>query len=619
MMSSLTQTPLFRRFSPGFHGIASPRLVFRRVGTKLLLAVGLVTLLGMAALIATSHRALDRLDRQTHHLLALNAQLNSDLRDQVVQFQTTFTRIPAILSPDPTGEIIQEIQSHPHLTQSETLVGRSAFGSRYKRRQRRDLAKGKLVFTRQGKDLLVAQGILDSAGEFTDQVRVFTLTPPDPDALQARWAARGTPTPPHRLADLETRIAQLSARLTDQAMAAETARNQILYQTETIQARHRALVELGETTRQRTLALGITGMAVTLVVLYLVTWGQVEIPLKRLTRCLEEIKSSPNPEAVTVPYPHRQDNIGLLAGAVAQLRTARIRQRDQEIQRGREKGRVTDLIQDLSARVADQVALTRTMATHAEEMQSLAGDTRGRARKTARALGETRESARTVTRAGEELGQSVSRLGDQVRHQEEMTATMARIVRDSTTQTAHLETASTGVADIVELVADIAGQTRLLALNATIEASRAGAAGRGFAVVAQEVKRLSLQTETANQNIALKIRDIREAGQAMALRFRRLEEQMAHLAASAGRIFTEVDHQGRLGQDIHQAMDRTGETLETTADQVNRVRTSAENTHHLSGEVSAKAATLAQALDQLRETTVDRLSHLATVSPPDSP
>ncbi|MGK0290544.1 MAG: methyl-accepting chemotaxis protein, partial [bacterium] len=61
---------------------------------------------------------------------------------------------------------------------------------------------------------------------------------------------------------------------------------------------------------------------------------------------------------------------------------------------------------------------------------------------------------------------------------------------------------------VVNTIQSFTSQMNLLALNATIEAANAGSAGKGFSVVAEEVKKLALQTVSANNRIAVQVENI---------------------------------------------------------------------------------------------------------------
>lgn len=55
--------------------------------------------------------------------------------------------------------------------------------------------------------------------------------------------------------------------------------------------------------------------------------------------------------------------------------------------------------------------------------------------------------------------------------------------------------------EIIQMIREIADQTKMLGINAAIEAARAGEYGRGFAVVAEEIRRLSEQSNASAKEV----------------------------------------------------------------------------------------------------------------------
>jgi methyl-accepting chemotaxis protein len=73
------------------------------------------------------------------------------------------------------------------------------------------------------------------------------------------------------------------------------------------------------------------------------------------------------------------------------------------------------------------------------------------------------------------------------------------------------------IAELLEVIRDIADRSDLLALNASLEATRAGDAGRAFALVASEMRRLAERVTGSVQDVKSLLVDIRSSAAATAI------------------------------------------------------------------------------------------------------
>ncbi len=242
--------------------------------------------------------------------------------------------------------------------------------------------------------------------------------------------------------------------------------------------------------------------------------------------------------------------------------------------------KITSATEQLSKDAIQQKEQTLQVALTVEKMAASSAAN-------ARTSGRAAELARQYRTTAEE-GEIV------IRHTMDKIGSIAEVVHTSVHTINNLNSASTRINEIIDVINEIADQTNLLALNAAIEAARAGAHGRGFSVVADEVGKLAVRTAAATKSISAMIRDIQSEADTAVRGMQYGEAEVTEGLALADKAGTALAH----------IMATSDETLHIVADITNASR-----------EQSRATADIAISLDHIRSTTshtaatIDDIAH----------
>lgn len=155
----------------------------------------------------------------------------------------------------------------------------------------------------------------------------------------------------------------------------------------------------------------------------------------------------------------------------------------------------------LSDTMNEVILAARGIDDTSKEVSRASEDLSRRTEGQAATLEETAAALEEMTasvRAAAEGAQNVEQIMGDARSEAEQSGT---IVANAVSAMQAIEASAKKIAQIINVIDDIAFQTNLLALNAGVEAARAGEAGRGFAVVASEVRGLAQRSADAATEI----------------------------------------------------------------------------------------------------------------------
>lgn len=307
------------------------------------------------------------------------------------------------------------------------------------------------------------------------------------------------------------------------------------------------------------------------------------------------------------------------AGAVEKLATLDFRGDDEKKEArfaklkdeaGNIMNAVLKLRGELTGVVADLKVQSKALFTQSDSLSESAANTMTNMKDTDRAVDEMANGATMLAQETQSASESVVEIGNMIDKVNDNSEALAKDADDMkalgenaenilkqlidgqhemvehigvvSDKTHEANQAAEKIAEVVNLITEIASQTNLLSLNASIEAARAGDAGRGFAVVAENIKQLAEQTTSSAADIQDIIHDLE----------------------------TKSNETVEKTEAVNKIVNKQSEDMKKTADILNQV---IKGIIGLIDRIDSIAASVAN-MDKSKEKVVDVIQNLSSVS-----
>lgn len=329
----------------------------------------------------------------------------------------------------------------------------------------------------------------------------------------------------------------------------------------------------------------------------------VSAPIARLTRAAREIVEEGKQSEMDVLPVARNDEIGVLTDRFNDLLDMMrdLSSAADAIAKGDlrvnvlGKGELPDAFRGMLESLRGMV---RQISETSVELGSAATEIFAASQEQEAAAASQSSAMEEISRTMDSLSESAAHVSDAVRgvlsNAERTLDNTDAMVRRITELSSH----AGRIAEILEVIREIADKSDLLALNGSLEANRAGEQGHGFALVAAEMRRLAERVTASVSDVKKLVTDIKESGSTTVMATEE-SRRLAQGTTEAARQITFVTQQQRSGtEQVSQSVKGIADVVTQAVSATAQTRTSAERLKAQADRLSDLVERFAMSVEQ---------------------
>ena len=351
-------------------------------------------------------------------------------------------------------------------------------------------------------------------------------------------------------------------------------------------------------TRNRSLLLGLCGLAILVSAIYLLFFILVNKPVQLILNQAKKLRQGDFTHHTDTKrkdeLAHILNRLNLVSAEMRAIFGGFTQKSDMLVESSEQLATISDKLKSEAESTSEQ---SRNVSNATQEVSTTMNSV-------AAAMEETSTNISMVTTRSDELFKTISEIAESSGKAQSVIDSATRSFDGVSEVVVELGKAAKEIDVVTDSIRDVSEQVNLLALNATIEAARAGEAGKGFAVVAQEIKELAKQTATATNNADEKLRWMQSKTEETMDKIQEISAIMDDASSSVNTIAAAVEEQSASTKEITENMtqalhgvsevnDNIARSAQSTEQASNRVRNVDTSTQHIlsNSELVNKQAT----------------------------